>query len=89
MIMPREKRSPRISFRATFPEVSDQFAAEIGKIVTNWVIVEGYCSFIIGLLVDLPSDANLGITAELTHLQRVNIISSLMYSSRHPELIYN
>lgn len=70
-----------------FPPIRPEHAAAIGYVAAHWSLIEEHLAFLISNTLGLHAIPGWAVTAELSTIQRVNMISALIDLSGHPEWI--
>jgi hypothetical protein len=61
-------------------------AAALGRVVAAWSLLESCCGLVIRLLLDTDGEVGAALIAELSFLQRVNMVGALMFAAHNQEL---
>jgi hypothetical protein len=60
------------------PSISPEHAEAMGYVVSAWALLEEHHAWLIGNLLDLQEDVSAALIAEMSELQRVNVITALV-----------
>ena len=68
-----------------FPQITADFAAALGYVARNWANVESILAYLICEMLGLNFRAAVIVTAEMSSMARIDLISALLFETRHQD----
>lgn len=82
----KSQRVPRARWREVVPPLPKDHAAALGQVAANWSAIDAYCALIIAFWLDIEHVRE-AVTAELSLMQKIGIITALAYETRDQRLV--